>query len=300
MSIVKNTPHILKHSGFSFTTILNKTLDLIQDPGSLGIYVYLASKPHDWQISEKNIQNRFDNGRDYVHARMAELKLLGLLKSTAIKGKDGRVLRWETILYSEPQNTENTLSGENHPTENPDCGDTRGVENPHTTNKRYKQIKDINKPPISPGGDSVKPLLLTISDMLKDNPHNIEEQMITEWVELRKKKNSPITQTAWNRTNKVMTQLAQSGLNPRDCFERMVANGWKGMEVKYFDHDLNKKTTPKHLTPEQRQENEEKIKQREQESFERKQKEKQLSQQRKAAGRPEGLKSLLANMGLRQ
>jgi len=42
MSIVKNTPHYLKHSGSFFTTIINKTIESIQDPAALGIYLYLA------------------------------------------------------------------------------------------------------------------------------------------------------------------------------------------------------------------------------------------------------------------
>lgn len=155
MSIVKNTPHILKHSGLSFTTLLNKTLEAIKDPATMGIYVYLASKPSDWDISETNLQNRFGKGRDFIRARLAELKLIGLLKSVAIKGRDGRIIRWETILFSEVQVTENPSSGEDvHITENPPSGETRGLVDPPTTNKRSKQIKDINKPPISPTGGS--------------------------------------------------------------------------------------------------------------------------------------------------
>lgn len=151
MSIIKNTPHILKHSGLSFTTLINNTLDSIKDPGSLGIYVYLASKPSDWEISETNLQNRFGKGRDYIRARMAELKLLGLIKIAAIKDKKGRIIRWETTLFTEIQITENPSSGV-HITENPECGKSRRLENPPTTNKGSLQIKEPNKTPISPRG----------------------------------------------------------------------------------------------------------------------------------------------------
>ncbi len=157
MSIVKNTPHILKHSGSSFTTVLNKTIEAIKDPSALGIYIYLASKPSDWEISEKNLQNRFGKGRDYIRARLSELKLLGLLKSIAIKDKKGRVIRWETILYSEIQVTENPSTGQNiQVTENPHSGLARHLVDPPTTNKRYKQIKDINTPPLPPQGENVR------------------------------------------------------------------------------------------------------------------------------------------------
>jgi hypothetical protein len=145
MSIVKNTPHYLKHSGSFFTTILNNTIEAIRDPASLGIYLYLASKPDDWEISETNLKNRFNKGGDFIRARMAELKKIGLLKSVAIKNEKGQVTRWETILYNEPQTIKNELiSGKNQNVENPVPGKNTMVEKPHITNKRSKQNKDIN------------------------------------------------------------------------------------------------------------------------------------------------------------
>lgn len=100
-----------------------------------------------------------------------------------------------------------------------------------------KEIKR-NKNITSEKKSGEKSIFLTGKDLLKDNPHNIESKMVTEWVETRKKRRAPITQTAWDRTNKVMTRLVQAGLNANDCFECMVASGWKGMEFKYFEQDL--------------------------------------------------------------
>jgi len=150
MSIIKNTPHILKHCGSPFTTFLNKTLDAIKDPGALGIYVYLASKPSYWEISETNLQNRFEKGRDYIRARLSELKLMGLIKTVAIKDKLGRVTRWETTLYNEVQPTYT------HVPENPSSGENSTLlkihilEKPPTTNNRSKQIKETYNPYMSP------------------------------------------------------------------------------------------------------------------------------------------------------
>lgn len=145
MSIIKNTPHYLKHSGSFFTTILNKTIEAIEDPAALGIYLYLASKPDNWEISETNLKNRFKRGGDFIRARMAELKRIGLLKSVAIKNAKGQVIRWETVLYNEMQPVEpKSTKGKNHNTENPPSGDNTHVEDPPTTNKRDLKIKDIN------------------------------------------------------------------------------------------------------------------------------------------------------------
>lgn len=236
MSIVKNTPHILKHSGLSFTTLINNTLDCIKNPGTLGIYVYLASKPSDWEISESNLQSRFNKGRDYIRARMAELKLLGLLKSTAIKNKQGRIIRWETVLLNEVQITENPSCGVQI-TEKPPSGQPSTLENPPTTNKRSIQIKETNKPPISPkGGLSVKKVIpLTVIEMLNDNPACIPQSLIEEWISYRKK---PISERVWNKTSKVLMQLLNDGIQPQVAFERMLEKQWEGLEYRYFYEDI--------------------------------------------------------------
>src|SRR5215475_4238925 len=143
MTISKNTPNFLKHSGFPFTTILNKTIEVIKDPATLGIYLYLSSKPSNWEISVANLQNRFGKCRDFIRDRLSELKKLGLMKSIAIKDEKHKIIRWETILYSEPQQ----VIGENEhePTllENQEPGFPRMVVEPPTTNKRIKKIKEL-------------------------------------------------------------------------------------------------------------------------------------------------------------
>lgn len=165
MSIVKNTPNILKHSKLPFTTILNKTIEAIRDPAALGIYVYLASKPGDWDISETNLQNRFGKCRDFIRARISELKRLGLIKTTSIRNEKNHIVRWETTLYNEPQIDQNTM--EEHCTdenstllENQVPGKARCLVEPPTTNKRLKEIKEVKikdiKTPISPKGESVR------------------------------------------------------------------------------------------------------------------------------------------------
>lgn len=145
MTIVKNTPHILKHCRSGWTNLQNKTIDAIKDPATLGIYVYLASKPEDWTISETNLKNRFDKGRDFIRARLSELKQIGLMKTHPIKDDRGRIIRWETILYSEVQDVPFQVPNHDlHITENPESGKSRHLVNPPTTKERSIKIKDIN------------------------------------------------------------------------------------------------------------------------------------------------------------
>lgn len=188
MSIVKNTPHYLKHSGSFFTTILNKTIDAITDPASLGIYLYLASKPDDWEISVTNLKNRFGKGGDFIRSRMADLKKIGLLKSVAIKDDKGRVIRWETILYNEVQpDIKAQSTSKTHNVENPPSGNDTMVEKPHTTNKRDLQKKEINNHTHSVECDLFlesemqrKALMLRAKTVKHEKCHELYEQLPQE------------------------------------------------------------------------------------------------------------------------
>ena len=260
MSIIKNTPNFLKHAGLSFTTLINSTIDLIKDPGTLGVYVYLASKPNDWKISERNLQNRFERGRDYIRARMSELKLLGLLKSTAIRDDKGIIIRWETILYNEPQITENPYSGENprnnaQITDHPDYWKSRHLDNPPTTNKRLKQIKENN---------------------------NIA--LFDEWYSHYPRKKGKSAAVKWFNKNKPTKEFVAMLIE--DVIKRK-ASDWNGKEETYIPYastylnqsiwedaiDSKHSEKPKFPTPDERAANEQLIRQREVEAQKRKEEE---------------------------
>lgn len=156
--------------------------------------------------------------------------------------------------------------------------------------KEIKEIKDKTTPAIAV---SEKSLLLTLEDMTKDNPHNIDLQMLNEWLLTRKKKKAPLTHTAWSRTNKVMVKLVDYGLNPTDCFEKMVANGWQGMEFRYFEKDMDLK---KHNETKERQYEIEKTKQVREEVIAYREIKKQMVVRGEI---PNGLKKLKESIGLR-
>lgn len=103
------------------------------------------------------------------------------------------------------------------------------------------EIKNLNKEikkdktPISPSG---KKDVFGLSQMLEENPFKIPEQMISDWLDVRKSKRAKMTETAWKGTNSVLHKLKLSGLNPIECFESMVASGWQGIKVSYFEKEI--------------------------------------------------------------
>lgn len=74
-----------------------------------------------------------------------------------------------------------------------------------------------------------------LSKLMADNPHDISEQMLLDWLEVRKTKKNKVTKTAWTRINRTLILIEKEvGVSPKVAFETMVANAWQSLEVSYF------------------------------------------------------------------
>ena len=85
-----------------------------------------------------------------------------------------------------------------------------------------------------------KPKKLNLDELNNLNPHKIPKEMISDWIENRKAKKAPITQTVWNRIN---TELGLCS-NPIEAFEEMVCRGWVTLKAEWIK-------SSKHLAPTQ-------------------------------------------------
>ena len=125
----------------------------------------------------------------------------------------------------------------------------RCTPTPHQVSLKYKEVelkkyKELNIS-TSPSATSDDQILNTSNqnnagtfssdDLFANNPHEIEVQMIKDWIEVRKMKRSKVTQTAWAKINKTLALVKkETGISPQDAFETMVASGWLSIELKYF------------------------------------------------------------------
>lgn len=80
--------------------------------------------------------------------------------------------------------------------------------------------------------------ILSLKDLKNDNPHSLPEKLLQDWLYVRKAKRSPVTESAWERVKSNLDKLKAAGLDPIDCFDRAVANGWIGIEYRYFERDI--------------------------------------------------------------
>lgn len=133
MAIEKNTPNYLIHEQLPFTTVVNDTINSIKDCASLGIYIYLASKPDNWVICIQQLMNHFGKGRDFITSKLKNLRDLKALEVMAIRDEKGKFVRRETIL----RRTLKPTLLKTPSVDNPDCGET-GTNNTRVLEKEKR------------------------------------------------------------------------------------------------------------------------------------------------------------------
>lgn len=117
-----------------------------------------------------------------------------------------------------------------------------------------------------------------VNCILEDNIYQIPEQFIRDWLENRKKKKSPITQTAWKGAVRKLGLCKEKGIDPVDAFEMMVERGWISLEVDWIvnltqGNNQKKPSVAYYPTAAQRQADNEALSQREAEWARRKREE---------------------------
>lgn len=279
-----------------FTQISNKVINECQNPVAGFIWIYLQSKPETWKPCKWEIMKRFDISESTYKRHMKYLKATNLVETCMIKNEDGKIDDWRIIVLNgsrfNPKGDEfkGTMyavhinqSVKNDPLDNPSPDKDfnqevkfdpveknqrvkkppTGEMNPHINKDKNLNKEKINNPPISPQGGN-KSISFSLTEMLEDNPFNIPESVLSDWLQVRKAKKAKLTATAWLQANTNLRKLKEAGLSPLDCFLKAVANGWAGVEFRYFDRDIDAlKSKPRFPNAEERAANEQKIRERE-------------------------------------
>lgn len=106
----------------NYTTINNTGLkDTKLSWKAKGILAYILTLPDDWVFYMEEVTKHSKDGIASLKAGMKELKECGYVKRFPIKGEDGKISKWETIIYEVPQ-------VENQPVEKPPM-ENQPVEN---------------------------------------------------------------------------------------------------------------------------------------------------------------------------
>lgn len=130
MAIQRKSASLARIQERPYSTLLNSTIELIKDPASLAVYVYLQTKAEGWIVRRTDVMNRFGFGKDKYAAIMKDLKDLGLVELRINRGEDGKVLDNTIVVHYEPISSSSvfTDTGENRMSDLPDIGENRHLE----------------------------------------------------------------------------------------------------------------------------------------------------------------------------
>jgi hypothetical protein len=111
---------------------------------------------------------------------------------------------------------------------------------PIPTNKPTKR-KNINK--------LISKRNFSLEDMLANNPFELEESLLKDWVVIREGKKAVITKTAWTKILSELQKCVDKGKDPKECFVIAVTAGWRSIKAEWFDAKHSQKLySPKPAT----------------------------------------------------
>ncbi|MDV7209935.1 replication protein [Azotobacter beijerinckii] len=79
-----------------------------------------------------------------------------------------------------------------------------------------------------------------LPQMLADNPNAIAEQLLTDWIALRKQKRATITPTVWKALNAELVKCAEAGIDAETAMTEALVAGWQGFKVDWLVNRLEK------------------------------------------------------------
>lgn len=100
-------------------------------------------------------------------------------------------------------------------------------------------------PEPTPKPDRKAPFGLT--HLLADNPHQVPDQLLADWLALRKAKRAAVTETVWTTVNAELAKCAEAGITASAAITEALAAGWQGFKADWVINrvtDSGRKAAP--------------------------------------------------------
>ena len=247
----------LKTTG-GFTRMDNKLIEalmVVDLPGrELKVALFVARATIGYQVSETRIQATEIAKATNVHPDVASKAISHLLKRRILyriggsRGDIGISDPSEWVYFDQPkQCPTQTISSDSDQKGRvvSIMSQTKSDDSLLYTKKNpllTLSSKEINPPPaeapaVVEGKQARKPPFGMVQ-MLADNPHQIPDQLLVDWLALRKTKRAAVSQTVWGSLNAELTKCAELGITASDAMTEALAAGWQGFKVSWIVNRL--------------------------------------------------------------
>lgn len=83
-----------------------------------------------------------------------------------------------------------------------------------------------------------------LTNLLADNPHQVPEQLLTDWLAQRKAKKAAVTATVWSTVNAELAKCAEAGISADTAITEALSAGWQGFKASWVLNRLKDSTPP--------------------------------------------------------
>ncbi|MFJ7312542.1 replication protein [Pseudomonas sp. NPDC098747] len=91
-----------------------------------------------------------------------------------------------------------------------------------------------------------------MAQLLADNPHNLPEQQLADWLAQRKARRAAVTATVWATVNAELAKCVEAGITAPDAITEALTSGWQGFKaawvIKRLSEPVPQPTTPSRHT----------------------------------------------------
>jgi hypothetical protein len=200
----------------------------------------------DLECWPSKVRLQHDTGFDIktIYFAIKSLKAKNIIQDTGKrKGKLNRIVVYKFLglkgrEQEDSNHTDNGIIENSNHTDNGMFNHTDNGMFNHTEIGMLNLTVESKRKDIYISDDSkklVKSKKLKSDELNTLNPHKIPEEMISDWIENRKAKKAPVTQTVWNRIN---TELGLCS-NPIEAFEEMVCRGWVTLKAEWIKSTMH-------------------------------------------------------------
>lgn len=72
-----------------------------------------------------------------------------------------------------------------------------------------------------------------LAQLLADNPHQVPEQLLSDWLVQRKAKKAVVTQTVWSTVNTELAKCVEAGIPAPTAITEALSAGWQGFKASW-------------------------------------------------------------------
>lgn len=104
--------------------------------------------------------------------------------------------------------------------------------------------EDISLPPQAEPAKPDRKTPFGLTNLLADNPHQVPEQLLTDWLAQRKAKKAAVTATVWSTVNTELAKCAEAGISASDAITEALSAGWQGFKAAWVINRIRDSRQP--------------------------------------------------------